>query len=209
MEDRWEYFTNRKSLGCSNCRTRAKVDAISQLCSSCKKHLLLHGSASIPKPSLKSELKEAYLRVTNYCNTNQATEAFDRFMISYASPSKSDPLKRLCWLHFIQLKASDGDPLMRFEDTLVQALAVTIYEENGGRLDNRKNQYQYLLGRASICPWNRKRKSGKGAVYNKAERAELQRKPTVFHRAFQEIFLRAGLVRFLSQLKHQITKASS
>ena len=161
MEDRLEYFTKRKSLGCYNCRTWEKVDAISQLCSSCKKHLLLHGSASIPKPSLKSELKEAYLRVTNYCNTNQATEAFDRFMISYASSSKSDPLKRLCWLHFIQLKASDGDPLMRFEDTLVQVLAVTLYEQNGGRLDHRKNQYQYLLGRASICPWNHKRKSGK------------------------------------------------
>ena len=70
-------------------------------------------------------------------------------MISYASPSKSDPLKRLCWLHFIQLKASDGDPLMRFEDTLVQALAVTIYEENGGRLDHRKKPIS-ILTRQSI-----------------------------------------------------------
>ena len=64
---------------------------------------------------------------------------------------------------------------MRFVDVLVQTLAVTIYEQNDGRLDNKKRQYQYFLGRASVCPWNRRRRCGKGTDYDKEVR-RLQRK---------------------------------
>jgi len=93
---------------------------------------------------------------------------------------------------------------MRFVDVLVQTLAVTIYEKDGGVLDNDKKQYQYLLGRASVCPWHRRRQSKQGTVYNKEERRDLQRKPTLFHRAFEHIFIRGGISRFLVQLNNKI-----
>ena len=191
-------------MGCANCSSFKSVDAVSRLCPPCKKHLIVHGSARIPKPLLKREINLAYHRINHHCNIAQATEVFNSWMISFASPSRNDLLRRLCYLHFIKLEASDGFPVMRFVDVLVQTLAVTIYEQNGGALDNKKKQYQYLLGRASVCPWHRRRQSKQGTVYNKEERRDLQRKPTLFHRAFEHIFIRGGISRFLVQLNNKI-----
>lgn len=205
-EDRQDYFLKRASLGCSNCSAFVGVDAISRLCPSCKKHMIVHGSPRIPKPSLTTEIHLAYQRIVNHCDISQASEAFNRFMLSYVSPTKSNQLRYLCWLHFVKLKAGDGEPLMRFVDVLVQTLAVTIYEQNDGRLDNKKRQYQYFLGRASVCPWNRRRRCGKGTVYDKEVRRDLQRKPTLFHQAFEHIFIRGGVSRFLVQLNNKINQ---
>ena len=191
-------------MGCANCSSFNSVDAVSQLCPPCKKHLIVHGSARIPKPLLKREINLAYHRINHHCNIEQATEVFNSWMISFASPSRNDLLRRLCYLHFIKLEASDGFPVMRFVDVLVQTLAVTIYEQNGGALDNKKKQYQYLLGRASVCPWHRRRQSKQDTVYNKEERRDLQRKPTLFHQAFEHIFIRGGVSRFLVQLNNKI-----
>ena len=202
--ERADYYARRKSMGCANCSSFNSVDAVSQLCPPCKKHLIVHGSARIPKPLLKREINLAYHRINHHCDITQTTEVFNSWMISYASPSRNDLLRRLCYLHFIKLEASDGFPVMRFVDALVQALAVTIYEQDGGVLDNQKKQYQYLLGRASVCPWHRRRQSKQGTIYNKEERRDIQRKPTIFHRAFKEVFLEAGLAGFISQLNHTI-----
>jgi hypothetical protein len=202
--DHAEYYLRRASMGCSNCMSFDRIDAVSRLCPSCKKHLIIHGSPRISKPTLKTELHLAYQRIADHCDISQASEVFNRFMLSYASPSKDDKLKRLCWLHFIKLKASDGEPLMRFVDTLTQVLAVIIYEQDGGRLDNKKKQYQYLLGRASVSPWHRRRTCKQGLVYAKEERRGILRKPLLFHRAFDEIFIRGGISRFLVQLNNKI-----
>ena len=200
MEDQREYYLRRARLGCSNCTALESVDAISQLCPPCKKHLIVHGSPSVKKPSLQKQIYSAHLLIDRHCNIDQASEVFDRFMLSYASSSRGDLLRRLCWLHFIQLKTSTGDQLMCFRDTLVQTLAVTMYEQAGGVIDNKRKQYQYLLGRASVCPWNQRKQCKQGTIYDKEERRDIQRKPTLFHRAFNEIFIGAGLARFISQL---------
>lgn len=204
-EERREYFIRRASTGCSGCGALDQtIDPISALCSRCKSSLLIHGSPTIPKPKLKQEIEVAEMRVAYACKLERAEQTFNSFMNWFASPSKSDPLKRLCYLHFIKLRSSDGEPLMRFRDSIVQAYALTIFDENGGRFDARKRQFNYCIGRASICPWNKRRFSAIGTDYDYSERRGLQRKPTLMHRAFQEIFIEAGISRLISKIKHKI-----
>lgn len=204
-EKRRDYFIRRASTGCSCCGALDRVvDPISALCRRCKRRLLMHGSPTLPKPLLRREIEIALRRVSDICILDEAKQAFDQFMLSFASPSKDDSLRRLCWLHFIHLKTPDGDPLMRFQDALVQAYAVTIYDKNGGRFDARKRQFNYCKGRATICPWNQRRYSAKGTFYNYEERRNLQLKPTLMHRAFQEVFIGAGIARFISNINTKI-----
>jgi len=204
-EERREYFWKRVSTGCSCCGTMNQVvDPISALCRSCKRKLLIHGSPKINKPKLKEEIELAEIRIALACDIEKAEQAFDQFMRSFASPSRGDHLRRLCWLHFIHLKAWDGEPLMRFRDALAQSYAVTIHDENGGLFDARKRQFNYCIGRASVSPWDKRRFSAKGTFYNYPERRDLHMKPTLFHRAFNEIFIGAGLSRFISQITYKL-----
>jgi hypothetical protein len=202
---REEYFLKRASSGCANCGSLdVTIDAISKLCTPCKKHMLVHGSPRIKKPLLKEAMELANLRISYHCKLQQTKRAFDDFMLSFASPSKSDPLRRLCWLHYFQLKAWDGEPLMDFRGALVQSYAVTLFEEYDGRFDGRKKQYQYCLGRSVVCLWNQRRQTVQGYHYDKNERNDLQRKPTLMLRAFDEIFMGSGLARYLSKLNNKI-----
>jgi len=206
-EKKRDYYLKRASMGCSNCKTlSAVIDPISALCIRCKKRLLIHGSPAISKPSLKREIETAHLRIVYACNNDKSEEAFDNFMLSFASPNKSDPLRRLCWLNFVELKAFDGKPLMRFFDALVQSYAVTIYEENGGRFDEKRKQFQFCIGRACVSPWHRRRKVANGFRYNRQERINLMAKPRLMLRAFEQIFIGAGLVRYLSKITNEIRK---
>jgi len=205
-QKRRDYLIRRASTGCSSCGALDRaVDPISALCPRCKRRLLIHGSPALPKPNLKREIEIAEIRIAYSCKIKEAEQTFDRFMLSFACPNKDDHLRRLCWLHFIYLKASDGLPLMRFRDALVQAYAVTIHEEYGGVFDSKKRQFNYCIGRASISPWNKRRFTTKGTYYNYEERRDLHMKPTLFHRAFNEIFIGAGLVRYISKLNQQIS----
>ena len=205
--DRDEYFLRRAIAGCRGCGvTGAGVDPISALCPSCKKRMLIHGSPTNPKPKLTWELDKARFGIIGTCNIKPAAEMFDDFIRSYASPRKADPLRRLCWLHFIELKAADEKPLMSFFDALLQTFALRLYEDNGGGFDGKKNQYQYCLGRASVCPWDRRRQTAQGTWYNRRERIELQKKPRMMLRAFDEIFIGSGLARYLTQIITQIRR---
>jgi hypothetical protein len=202
---RKEYFLRRASSGCSNCKSLADVvDPISKLCSPCKKSLLVHGSPRIKKPKLKNEMEWANLRVALHCKLQESDKAFNRFMLCFASPTSDDPLKRLCWLNYFELKGSDGNPVMDFRSALIQSYAVNLYEVNGGRFDSRKKQYQYCLGRSVVCPWNGRKRVAQGFKYNKRERIDLQRKPTIMHRAFDEIFMGSGLARYLTKITNKI-----
>lgn len=165
---------------------------------------MIHGSSKIPKPKLGDELEIAHHAVVAFSQFDKAQTVFDRFMYTYSSEAKDDPLRRLAWLHFVDLKTCDGEPLLRFIDVLVQSLAVIIYEEQGGRFDDKKKQYQYCLGRASVCTWNRRRQAAQGTDYDRNERIDLQRRPTIMIRAFDEIFIMGGISQYLTKLKHKI-----
>jgi len=203
--DREKYFMRRAMAGCAGCGVAGvAVDPIAALCPPCKKHMLTHGSPTNPKPKLTWELEKARRGIIGICKLAPAEERFNEFMISYASPRKQDPLKRLCWLHFIELKAADGSPLMSFFDALLQTFALKLYEDNGGRFDGKRKQYQYCLGRAVVCPWDRRRQTAQGVWYDKSERVNLQKKPRMMIRAFDEIFVGAGIARYLTNITKNI-----
>lgn len=177
---------------------------IDGLCSRCKKRWYINGSPEFPKPTLSAEIAIARQRINEICDWRKAEGAFDEFMLSFASPSKSDSLRRLCWLHYVKLKSADREPVMRFFDALVQSYAVTIYEDNGGKFDNKRKQYQFCLGRSVVCPWNRRRQVGHGFYYNRRERANLQRRSKIMLQAFNKIFIGAGISRYLSNINNII-----
>jgi len=204
---RSEYYFRRASGGCRGCGSySALVDPISALCPKCKSHLRCHGSTKIKKPRLKFEIESARMRVAYATMIADAENVFNRFMHSYATPSGQDKLRRLCWLHFVELRTCDGEPLMTFRDAIVQTLAVNIYESKGGRIDEQKSQYNYLMGRASICPWNRSKQTAQGVAYDYKERRYLQSNITLMHRAYKEIFLKAGIARFISKVNNEINR---
>jgi len=202
---RTEYFLQRASSGCSSCRSfNTAIDPISKLCSPCKKSMLIHGSPKIKKPKLKNEIELASLRVSYYCKLLESDKVFNRFMLRYASPTKDDPLKRLCWLNYFQLKGTDGNCLMDFRSSLIQSYAVILYESFGGIFDSSKKQYQYCLGRSVVSPWNGRKRTTQGLEYNKQERKDLLRKPTLMIRAFDEIFIGSGMARYLTNITNKI-----
>ena len=197
----------RAASGCIGCGSYSQsIDPISAYCPRCKSRMRCHGSPKIKKPTLKDEIEKANLRVSCVCRIAEAERVFNSFMQSFASPCKSDKLRRLCWLHFIRLRTCDGVPLMVFRDSVVQSIAVNSYEANGGKIDERRKQYNYLLGRASVCPWNRLRQAAQGTAYDYQERRYLQSMPTLMHRAFDEIFIGAGIARFVSKINNEIRK---
>jgi hypothetical protein len=206
-KDRHDYFMRRSFAGCTGCgEAGVGIDPVSALCPPCKKRMLIHGSPRRKKPKLTWELEKAHFGIVGTCDIRPAEKVFNEFMVSYASPNKHDPLRRLCWLHFFQLKASDGKPLMSFFESLLQTFALILYETNGGRFDAKKKQYQYCLGRAAVCPWDRRRQSARGTYYDKQERVELQKKPTIMLRAFDEIFIGAGIGRFITNINNKIRR---
>ena len=62
-----------------------------------------------------------------------------------------------------------------------------------------------ILSWAFCCMlWNQRRQTVQGYHYDKNERNDLQRKPTLMLRAFDEIFMGSGLARYLSKLNNII-----
>lgn len=204
---RQEYFRRRVLSGCSACGTVGRVvDPISGVCRLCRSKHLSHGSPIVPKPKLKHEMKTAFFQILSNCTLEEPTRRFNEWMQGFSSPSKQDPLKRLCWLNYFELKSDDGRPLLDFRQSLVQGLALTIYDRNGGRIDDKRKQFNYLLGRSVCTVWDKQRQVANGTTYDQKERRNLQRKPKVMHRAFDEIFLGAGFARFISKLNNQMRK---
>ena len=122
----------------------------------------------------------------------------------FVSESKQDPIRRLCWLHFVHLRAEDGLPLVRLEDVLVQCLAVILHDRQGGRADNARRQHQYFLGRAATTIWGKHRQVADGTKYNREERRELQRRPKLFQQAHSEVFIKAGICRVVAKLQARL-----
>lgn len=197
----------RASRGCSACGTVERViDPVSALCGCCSSRYNSHGSPTIRKPNLEVEMERALFQIIARCDLRGATERFNEWMQGFCSPSKQNALKRLCWLNYSKLKGGDGEPLLNFRQALVQAIAVTMYDKNYGRIDHKRNQLQYLLGRSVCTVWNKKRQVAKGLVYDRHERWKLQRKPRIMREAFNKIFLEAGFARFIAKLNNRKNK---
>ena len=202
--ERKHYIQDRLKGGCSCCGASVNLDPISQLCFNCKSKYLSHGSPSVPKPTLEIELDLALIAIRNSCHLKDAEVIFDRWMLSFANPTKTDALRRLCWLHFVEIKNTEGVPVMTFKDVIQQALAVTIYERNGGKIDHKRKQYHYLLGRSVCTVWNKQRRIKQLEHYDKSERRYLQRRPRLFHQAFNDIFLGAGVAKFIAKINRTL-----
>lgn len=205
-ETRREYFMQRAYGGCTACGTlEREVNPISALCRCCVSRYNSNGSPTIKKPDLEQELEKALFKVIARCDLRQATKRFDEWMLGFASPVKTNSLQRLCWLHYYELKGEDGEPLLDFKQALVQAVAVTMYDRANGELDHKRKQLNYLLGRSVCTIWNKKRQVADGLVYDRWERWKLQRKPRLMHEAFTEIYLKAGISRFIAKLNNRKT----
>jgi cytochrome c553 len=199
--DRSGYLDSRRLGGCIECKAII-FNPISRLCGRCHSRYGSHGSPKVPKPSLRTELDEALFAVIGYCDLDEPRKAFDAYMSQFIQPPSNDAFRRLCRLHFSTLRCEDGTPLMTFRDVLTQALAVNLYEERGGKIDHKRNQLKYLLGRSCLSVWGKRRQVKHHYDYDRHERRQLQRRPKVFREdAFQRIYIEGGINRFLAKLK--------
>ena len=191
------WFTRRLNRSCRNCN-HPSSDPISLLCIKCYKTFRRHGSPSTHKPKLTLELKEAEA-IINKVNLEEPTIIFNKWIKVYSNQKGS--LNRLCKLYFIDLVDSSGAPLMDFKQVVSQTLAVSSYK---GSLDPYTHQHQYLLGRASVCLYDQSKHTRRGLIYDKEERVLLQRRPRLFHQAFNDIFLGAGVAKFIARINRTL-----
>ena len=188
---------NRLNRSCKNCN-HPSSDPVSLLCIKCYKTFRRHGSPSTHKPKLTQELKEAEASL-NKVNLEEPTDIFNKWIKVYSNQKGS--LNRLCKLYFIDLIDSSGTPLMDFKQIVKQTLAVSSYK---GSLDAHTHQYRYLLGRASVCLYDQSKHTRRGLIYDKEERVLLQRRPRLFHQAFNDIFLGAGVAKFIAKINRTL-----
>lgn len=199
-----QWLGRRKQQSCKYCN-HPKTDPVSLMCNRCFHHWRRYGSPTIKTPHLGEQLAQATAIVSRY-DLTAPTVAFDEWMDAYVSPAPSKPLRRLCWLHFKHLRTEQDKPLMTLYNVLVQTLAVTLYEEQQpAAFDNTRNQFQYTLGRASVSVWGRSRQVAVGTKYNKEERKQLQRRPRLFHQAFDKVFLQAGVAKVVAYIRQNHT----
>jgi len=192
------WIIRRRTQVCRYCYA-SDPDPVNLMCKKCWGHWRRNGSPIIKFPSLKAELDQAAGILSTH-DMVAATEAFHGWMVGYARQHTREPLRRLCWLHFVHLRAEDGLSLVRLQDMLRQCLAVSLYDKRGGRVDNGRNQYRYMLGRACVTIIGKRRQVADGTRYNIGERRRLQRTPQLFHRAYEDIFLRAGISKVLAKV---------
>ena len=188
---------NRLNRSCKNCN-HPSSDPVSLLCIKCYKNFRRHGSPSIPKPKLTEEMKEAEV-ILMKVNLDEPTDIFNKWMKVYSNQKGS--LNRLCKLYYFDLLDSSMMPLMDFKQIVKQTLAVSSYE---GSLDPYTHQYQYMLGRASVCLYDQSKHTRRGLIYDKEERVLLQRRPRLFHQAFNDIFLGAGVAKFIAKINRTL-----
>ena len=196
------WILKRIGLPCRFCNSR-KSDPVSLMCKKCIGQWRIHGSPTVKKPKLRAEMDKARKILSPY-KFEEAEWMFNNWLKEFVSTRRNDPLRRLVDLHFHGLQTKCGEPLMSLFEAMVQTMAVKFYEDGGGELDNGRNQYQYLMGRAAIAPWGRIRQAANGTVYDKSFRIRTQRQPSLFHRAHKEIFVNSGICNLLARVLHHI-----
>ena len=172
------------------------------MCSKCEAHWRIHGSPTIKKPKLHEERDRAVLAVRKYDWSN-SIDVFNEWLESFLSTGRHDSLKKLIHLHFKELTTNEGYPLMSFNEILVQTLAVSLYLDEGGEVDEERNQNRYFLGRAAISPWGSSRQAAVGSYYDKKMRTTTQRQPKLFQRAFKVMLENTGILSIIVRLKKE------
>ena len=196
------WILKRIGLPCRFCNSR-KSDPVSLMCKKCIGQWRIHGSPTVKKPKLRTEMDNARKILRRY-KFEEVELEFNQWLKEFVSTRNNDPLRMLVDLHFHGLQTKYGEPLMSLFEAMVQTMAVKLYQDSGGEIDNGRDQYQYLMGRAAIAPWNRARQAANGTVYDKSFRIRTQRQPSLFHRAHKEIFVNSGICNLLARLLHHI-----
>ena len=186
-----QWWNRRLGQPCGNCGG-GKADPVSLLCLPCYKSYKRHGSPSVPKPTLKEEIREAESIVSRY-DLNQSVAVFDRWMRNYVS--RRGTLNELCREFFYLLIGVNGKPLMDLKQVIKQTLAVSLYN---GRLDERRQQHQYLYGRACTSLLGQRKEVKDG---NRNHLFETMRRPRLFKQAFGEVFIGAGVSKLLVKIR--------
>ena len=88
----------------------------------------------------------------------------------------------------------NNKPLMDLNQVIKQTLAVSLYD---GPVDKKRQQQQYLYGRASTSLLGQ-RKEVKGGRYHLFD---VMRRPRLFKQAFGEVFINGGIARLLARIR--------
>ena len=83
---------------------------------------------------------------------------------------------------------------MDLKQAIKQTLAVSLYN---GVLDEKRQQHQYLYGRASTSLLGQ-RKEVKGGRYHLID---VMRRPKLFKQAFNDVFINGGIARLLAGIR--------
>jgi hypothetical protein len=184
----WQSRLNGRCRGCN----KQKPDPVSLMCVTCYKRYKRDGSPSIKRPQLKHEIKQAEAILERY-DLEEAQTRFTGWMRSYARASQGT-LNWLCREFFFDLKGCNGEPLMDLKQAIKQTLAVSLYN---GVLDEKRQQHQYLYGRASTSLLGQ-RKEVKGGRYHLID---VMRRPRLFRQAFNDVFINGGIARLLAGIR--------
>ena len=87
---------------------------------------------------------------------------------------------------FVTLIGCNNKPLMDLNQVIKQTLAVSLYD---GPVDEKRQQQQYLYGRASTSLLGQ-RKEVKGGRHHLFD---VMRRPRLFKQAFGDVFIGAGI----------------
>ena len=88
----------------------------------------------------------------------------------------------------------NNKPLMDLNQVIKQTLAVSLYD---GPVDKKRQQQQYLYGRASTSLLGQL-KEVKGGRYHLFD---VMRRPRLFKQAFGEVFIGAGISKLLVNIR--------
>jgi len=185
-----QWWQSRLNGRCRSCR-KERPDPVSMLCIPCYKRYKRNGSPDIPLPSLKHEIKQAESILSRY-DITEAVLVFDKWMSSYVS--RGGTLNKLCKEFFVTLIGCNNKPLMDLNQAIKQTLAVSLYN---GPVDEKRQQQQYLYGRASTSLLGQ-RKEVKGGRYHLFD---VMRRPRLFRQAFGEVFIGAGISKLLVNIR--------
>ena len=95
---------------------------------------------------------------------------------------------------FVTLIGCNNKPLMDLNQVIKQTLAVSLYD---GPVDEKRQQQQYLYGRASTSLLGQ-RKEVKGGRHHLFD---VMRRPRLFKQAFGDVFIGAGISKLLVNIR--------
>jgi hypothetical protein len=155
------------------------------MCSKCANHNRIHGSPKFKRPSFKEEYHRAR-RVIDRDDWYDLRGSFNS-KLTFFLGGQTSSLKEILNLYYVELSDSKGKPIMDFETALSQVIAVSLYLDEGGSYDHKRNQHQYFFGYAVCSPLFDRRRAINTDGHIREHIKCLRRMPKMFHKAYQEI----------------------